>query len=109
MPRYHGHVQVEVLGEEVDGTVQPPRFRPLPNSPVFVLSEDETRLMLGLESDINLGRAVGFEDMAVRSPAKRKSVLPRHVPEYSVQRVAANQPRCQVWSLSSKEQALRPY
>lgn len=79
MPRYHGRVQVEVLGEEVDGTVQPPRFRPLPNSPVFVLSEDETRLMLGLESDINLGRAVGFEDMAVQIPAKRKSVLPRHV------------------------------
>lgn len=79
MPRYHGRVQVEVLGEEVDGTVQPPRFRPLPNSPVFVLSEGETRLMLGLESDINLGRAVGFEDMAVQIPAKRKSVLPRHV------------------------------
>ena len=79
MPRYHGRIQVEILGEEVDGTVQPPRFRPLPNSPVFALSDEETRGLLGIESDINLGLAVGFEDMAVQIPAKRKSVLPRHV------------------------------
>lgn len=79
MPRYHGRIQVEILGEEVDGAVQPPRFRPLPNSPVFALSEDETRSLLGIESDIELGLAVGFENMAVQIPAKRKSVLPRHV------------------------------
>ena len=65
MPRYHGRIQVEILGEEVDGTVQPPRFRPLPNSPVFALSDEETRGLLGIEGDINLGLAVGFEDMAV--------------------------------------------
>jgi uncharacterized protein len=79
MPRYHGRIQVEIIGEEIDGTVEPPRFRPLPNSPVFVLSEDETRDMLGLMSDITLGVAVGFEDMQVQIPARRKSVLPRHV------------------------------
>jgi hypothetical protein len=79
MPRYHGRIQVEILGEEVDGVLEPPRFRPLPNSPVFVLKEDETREMLGLASDMDLGLAVGFENMAVQIPAKRKSVLPRHV------------------------------
>jgi uncharacterized protein len=79
MPKYHGRVQVEILGEEVDGMLQPPRFRPLPNSPVFALSDEETRSLLGLESDLSLGWAVGFENMEVQIPAKRKSVLPRHV------------------------------
>ena len=79
MPRYHGRVQVEIIGEEIDGTIEPPRFRPLPNSPVFVLSESETSEMLGLKADLDLGKAVGFEDMSVQIPAKRKSVLPRHV------------------------------
>src|SRR5438105_6165229 len=42
MPRYHGRVQVEILGEEIDGSSVPPRFRPLPNSPVFAISDQET-------------------------------------------------------------------
>ena len=79
MPRYHGRVQVQILGEEVDGIMQPPRFRPLPNSPVFALNGTETREMLGLINDIELGLAVGFENMAVQIPSKKKSVLPRHV------------------------------
>lgn len=79
MPRYHGRVQVEIIGEELDGVIEPPRFRPLPNSPVFCLLEDETRNMLGLVNDMELGYAVGFEKMAVQIPSKRKSVLPRHV------------------------------
>jgi DNA helicase HerA-like ATPase len=79
MPRYHGRVQVEILGEEVDGILEPPRFRPLPNSPVFVIEPEETRTLLGLINDLELGYAVGFENMAVQIPSKRKSVLPRHV------------------------------
>ncbi len=79
MPRFHGRVQVQILGEEVDGVLEPPRFRPLPNSPVFALDENETRDMLGLSNDLQLGYAVGFENMPVEIPSKRKSVLPRHV------------------------------
>lgn len=79
MPRYHGRVQVEILAEEVDGAQVPPRFRPLPNSPVFVLDEGETGAMLGLSGDIHLGLAVGFENMPVCIPSQRKNVLPRHV------------------------------
>jgi len=79
MPRYHGRVQVGVIGEELeDGTLEPPRFRPLPNSPVFLVEESETRRMLGLEGDISLGLAVGFENMQVKIPSSRKAVLPRH-------------------------------
>src|SRR5437016_4236994 len=78
-PRYHGRVQVELLGEEVEGTLVPPRFRPLPNSPVFVIDESETAKMLGLEGDIELGFAVGFKSLKVSFPSTKKSVLPRHV------------------------------
>jgi len=78
MPRYHGRVQVEILGEEVDGTVVPPRFRPLPNSPVFVLDQEETEERLKLGGDVTLGLAVGYEDMEVALPSTRKDVFPRH-------------------------------
>jgi uncharacterized protein len=79
MPRYHGRVQVQILGQEIDGILEPPRFRPLPNSPVFALDDNETRNILGLLNDMDLGYAVGFEDMKVQIPSKQKSVLPRHV------------------------------
>jgi uncharacterized protein len=77
MPRYHGRVQVEIIGEEVDGMLVPPRFRPLPNSPVFPLGKEETEEKLKLVGDIDLGLAVGYEEMPVAIPV-RKDVLPRH-------------------------------
>src|SRR5262249_3742292 len=47
LPPYHGRVQVTILGEELTGgALTPPRLRPLPNSPVFVLSDDESRKVL---------------------------------------------------------------
>jgi uncharacterized protein len=78
MPRYHGRVQVEILGEEIDGKLVPPRFRPLPNSPVFALGQEETSERLRLDGDVTLGLAVGYEDMAVALPSTRKDVFPRH-------------------------------
>ncbi len=79
MPRYHGRVQVELLGEEVDGVLAPPRLRPLPNSPVFVLDTADTAATLRLEGDIELGIPVGYEDLTVAFPSDKKSVLPRHL------------------------------
>ena len=78
-PRYHGRLQVEVLGEEIDGTVVPPRFRPLPNSPVFLLDQQETEEKLKLAGDVILGTAVGYDQMTVGLPASRKDVLFRHL------------------------------
>lgn len=79
MPRYHGRVQVEVLGEEHDdGVLGPPRFRPLPNSPVFALSGKETADVLRVAGTLRLGLAVGDEAIELGIPADRKSVLPRH-------------------------------
>ncbi len=79
MPRYHGRVQVELLGEEVNGTVIPPRLRPLPNSPVFVLKQDETAGILKLDGDITLGVPVGYEKIEAAIPSDKKSVLPKHL------------------------------
>lgn len=78
-PKYHGRIQVEIIGEEVEeGSVVPPRRRPLPNSPVFVLSSAETAKVLRLEGDIRIGVADNHEDVEVKVPAL-KSVWPRHV------------------------------
>jgi DNA helicase HerA-like ATPase len=79
LPPYHGRVQVMILGEELaDGTLAPPRLRPLPNSPVFVLSEKEAAKVLKADGDIHLGLVVGHRSLAVGIPSKEKAVLPRH-------------------------------
>ena len=79
MPRYHGRVQVELLGEELNGVLIPPRLRPLPNSPVFVLDTHETAHTLRLDGDIPLGVPVGYEQITASIPSDKKSVLPRHL------------------------------
>ncbi len=80
LPKYHGRAQVELLGERLeDGTIVPPRRRPKPNSPVFPLNAYETSEVLGIDGDLRLGLADGFEDLEVRVPARSKSVFPRHL------------------------------
>lgn len=79
MPRYHGRIQVELLGEEVGDVLIPPRLRPLPNSPVFVLDTEETSRTLRLDGDIPLGVPVGYEKISAAIPSDKKAVLPRHV------------------------------
>jgi DNA helicase HerA-like ATPase len=79
LPPYHGRVQVTLLGEELaDGTLAPPRLRPLPNSPVFPLSDEEAAAVLRAGGDIRLGLAVGHEGLVVGLPSDQKLVLPRH-------------------------------
>lgn len=80
LPKFHGRAQVELMGEELgDGAVVPPRRRPLPNSPVFVLSGDETARVLRTGGDIVLGIADGHDDVELKAPSHVKSVFPRHV------------------------------
>jgi DNA helicase HerA-like ATPase len=79
LPPYHGRVQVTILGEELaEGTLTPPRLRPLPNSAVTVLSDTESEKVLKCAGDIRLGLAVGHERVVVGVPSELKSVLPRH-------------------------------
>jgi DNA helicase HerA-like ATPase len=75
---YHGRCAVEVLGEEVNGNLIPPRYRPRPKSPVFVLTENESRTVLGVGGDLSLGQVVGYENMEARISSTDKAVLPRH-------------------------------
>ncbi len=79
LPPFHGRVQVTLLGEELPGgALTPPRLRPHPNSPVFVLGDAESADVLKCAGDIRLGLAVGHESVAVGVPSDVKSVLPRH-------------------------------
>lgn len=78
LPKYHGRVQVEILGEEINGGIVPPRRRPLPNSPVFLLNGEETARVLRLQGDVRIGMTDSHEDVEVRVPTE-KNVWPRHV------------------------------
>lgn len=79
LPPYHGRVQVAILGEEVDAaTLVPPRLRPMPNSPVFVLNDEEAARVLRADGDIRLGTVVGHGEVIVNIPSSKKEVLPRH-------------------------------
>ena len=78
-PPYHGRVQVSILGEELsNGTLCTPRLRPLPNSPVFTLSDEESATVLKVAGDMRLGMVVGHKNVIVGIPSEMKSVLPRH-------------------------------
>ncbi|MGH8066911.1 MAG: ATP-binding protein [Candidatus Entotheonellia bacterium] len=79
LPRYHGRAYVQILGEESDGQVIPPRYRPRPNSPVFPLNAEQTARVLKVGGDARLGLVVGQEEIVVGIPTDKKSVLPRHL------------------------------
>lgn len=82
LPPYHGRIQVSILGEEIrDGettSLTPPRLRPLPNSPVWVLDDAESAGVLKCDGDVRLGLAAGHEGVVVGVPSAVKSVFPRH-------------------------------
>ena len=78
LPQFHGRIHIELMGQKSGKTFAPPRFRPLPSSPVFLLGADETRELLRCDGDIGLGLALGHDDLEVGIPSDRKSVLPRH-------------------------------
>lgn len=78
-PRYHGRVQVELIGEEIDGGSVPPRRRPLPNSIVEVLDREETARILRTDGDIRLGLLEGRDDELPVAVPLSKSVFPRHL------------------------------
>jgi DNA helicase HerA-like ATPase len=80
LPPYHGRVKVSILGEELkNGSLVPPRLRPLPNSPVVALTKAEVGEVLRTAGDIRLGSVVGASEVVVNVPSDKKSVLPRHL------------------------------
>jgi DNA helicase HerA-like ATPase len=79
MPRHHGRAQVALIGERIAEVVIPPRRRPKPNSPVFILDAKETAEVLRIGGNLPLGLADGFDDLVVAVPGESKGVFPRHV------------------------------
>jgi uncharacterized protein len=80
LPPYHGRVQVMILGQELNnGSLVPPRLRPLPNSPVIPLTQAEVAAVLHTDGDIRLGSVVGASEVIVNVPSDKKAVLPRHL------------------------------
>ncbi|AWM35602.1 AAA-like domain protein [Gemmata obscuriglobus] len=79
LPPFHGRVQVTILGEELKGgELAPPRLRPLPNSPVFVLDDADAARVLKCGGNVRLGLAVGHQTVEVGAPSHAKAVFPRH-------------------------------
>ncbi len=78
LPQYHGRIHIELMGQRAAGGIVPPRFRPMPSSPVFLLDAEETRDLLQCDGDIALGLVSGHDELLVGIPSDRKSVLPRH-------------------------------
>ena len=73
IPKYHGRVQVEVIGEKLEGgAIVPPRRRPKPNSPVFPLDAPETAKVLCITGKMRLGLADGFDDLEVNIQSDKK-------------------------------------
>jgi hypothetical protein len=75
---YHGRAEIEILGEESDSKLIPPGHRPRPKSPVFLLDDEESEHVLGMNGELSLGMVVGYKQMEARIDALDKSVLPRH-------------------------------
>jgi len=78
LPRYHGRAYIEILGEEAESQLIPPRYRPRPNSPVFTLDADESSRVLKVGGEVRMGLVVGQEEIVVGLPTSAKAVLPRH-------------------------------
>ena len=78
MPGHHGRVEVSILGAEMDGRIGPANRRPMPNSPVFTVRDDEMAGILGLDGDFPLGVVMGHQTVEVPVPVHKKSVLYRH-------------------------------
>src|SRR3712207_7779276 len=57
-----------------DGRLAPPRFRPLPNSPVHVLGPEEKLAALHPDGDLRLGVLMGDPAVTIGIPSDRKSV-----------------------------------
>ena len=78
MPGHHGRLKLQLLGEEINGRIGPANRRPIPNSPVFLVGDEEMAKILGLEGDFPLGSVMGHETVDVLVPVHKKSVLYRH-------------------------------
>jgi len=77
LPPYHGRFQVTILGEELkDGALVPPRLRPVPNSPVFVLDDAEAGKVLKCGGAVRLGARSRSRERGSGGAGEREGGVP---------------------------------
>lgn len=78
VPEYHGWVQIEILGEERNGSLTGAVRRPHPASPVLPYDSTMMSKMLNLDGNIRLGMLDNYEDVFVQVDGDNKGVVPRN-------------------------------
>lgn len=78
VPEYHGWIQVEILGEERDGTLSGAVRRPHPASPILPYDSMMMAAMLNLDGNIRMGMLDNYEDVFVQVDGNNKGVVPRN-------------------------------
>jgi len=78
VPEYHGWIQVEILGEERDGSLIGAVRRPHPGSPVIPYDSEMMTEMLNLAGNIRMGMLDNYEDVFVEVDGDNKGVVPRN-------------------------------
>jgi DNA helicase HerA-like ATPase len=78
LPEYHGWVQIEILGEHLDGVLLGATRRPHPASPIFPYDSSMMEGMLNLRGNMLLGELDSYEDVFVRVDGDDKNVVPRN-------------------------------
>jgi uncharacterized protein len=77
-PEYHGWVQIEILGEERNGSLAGATRRPHPASPVLPYDETMMMAMLNLNGNIRMGLLDNYEAIFVQIDGANKGVVPRN-------------------------------
>jgi uncharacterized protein DUF87 len=78
VPEYHGWVQIEILGEERNGSLSGAMRRPHPASPVFPYDSTMMSAMLNLDGNIRLGLLDNYDSVFVQVDGDNKGVVPRN-------------------------------
>jgi hypothetical protein len=78
VPEYHGWVQIEILGEERNGSLAGATRRPHPASPVLPYDETMMTAMLNLDGNIRMGLLDNYEAIFVQIDGDNKGVVPRN-------------------------------
>jgi uncharacterized protein len=78
VPEYHGWVQIEILGEERNGSLSGAVRRPHPASPVLPYDSTMMSAMLNLDGNIRLGLLDNYDSVFVQVDGDNKGVVPRN-------------------------------
>ncbi|MCJ7804202.1 ATP-binding protein [Patescibacteria group bacterium] len=80
VPNYFASINIEILGELEKNHIKYSGTRPLPQSKVITLSDEEIIDILNLkEGNFIIGNVEGYENAIVKMDGNKKEILPRNV------------------------------